>query len=91
MPMTEEEVKATFEKISVHCPELDENMRPAFVLLNETCKYGHGGKCHACSLFIGASSEDDTYYSSGAYEGFCGGEYKTSEAIDDIMSGGVSA
>ncbi|MCK5016560.1 MAG: hypothetical protein KAS32_05740 [Candidatus Peribacteraceae bacterium] len=86
-----EEVRETFDNIKVHAPELDENMQPAFVLLNSTCGYDNDGKCHACNKFVGAHSDDGTFNSSGAYEAFCGGKFDSSEAIDNALAVGVDA
>lgn len=55
----------------MHCPTLDENLRPAAELLNETCKCGKDGKCYKCEKFVGYYSKGEAVFSYGAFEGFC--------------------
>ena len=66
-----EQAREFFEVTSVHCPDLDKNLKPKFQLLNSECLFGFDGKCHLCEYFYGAWDAEGKFFSSGIYEGFC--------------------
>lgn len=95
--MTVEQAREKYTVVKVHPPTLDANMRPAFRLLNVRCSAGKDGECHKCEDFVGAYSEDGTFFAHGTYEGFCKAgvlpvkeeakedeEYHRQAAIDDV-------
>ena len=66
--------------IKVHCPHLDDNMRPAFELLNMKCPLGEDGKCYMCKQNEGCeidlSDTEGTVFSYGSWPGECRGKEK---------------
>lgn len=57
--------------ITVHAPTLDDNLHPAFELLNMECPNKKDGKCHNCDNFVTIKSEDGTIFAFQSFRGYC--------------------
>ena len=82
---TIDEAREKYHIIKVHAPQLDDNMRPKFKLLNPNidneCPHDKSGHCSQCHNFMGIHSEEGSIFAHGSYEGFCDKENVISTTI----------
>ncbi|MCK5605798.1 hypothetical protein KAR91_28135 [Candidatus Pacearchaeota archaeon] len=69
---TIDDARAKCHILDMHCPTLDDNMRPKPELLNMKCPSDLDGQCASCDRFVGFKPGDDgTIFAHMKIEGWC--------------------